>query len=37
MVASVTCVPAIFIDPLTAGVRPTTVFAPMPASSSWIR
>ena len=34
---SVTVVPSIVSEPSTAGVRPTAVFAPMPASSSWTR
>src|SRR6266542_1404625 len=37
MVAAVTWVPLIVRDPLTSGVRPTAVFAPIEASCSWTR
>ena len=37
MSTAVTFVPAIVSDPLTLGVRPTAVFAPIPASCSWTR
>ena len=37
MVAAVTAVPAMVNEPVTSGVRPTAVWAPMPASSSCTR
>ena len=37
MVAAVSVVPSIVIEPVTSGVRPTAVVEPMPDSSSSMR
>ena len=37
ILAAVTCLPVMVIVPLTFGVRPTAVLAPIPESCSWTR